>query len=163
MRDVTVEDAMTRSVWTVHPSDSLEKAMSVLRRNGISGLPVTDTRGVVVGVLSEKDIARVLSESLGENSSYLLEVLVHTSPRAGRQKPNPRVADGEAKEIIRSTLTSVTVAEAMSPDPVVIGPEAPLDSAARILKERGINRLPVVERGKLVGILTRHDVLSAWI
>jgi CBS domain-containing protein len=51
----------------------------------------------------------------------------------------------------------------MNQDPVVVTPDATLDVAAGIMSEHNINRLPVVTRGKLVGILTRHDVLSAWV
>jgi len=62
---------------------------------------------------------------------------------------------------LREILDSATVAEHMSRDPVVIAPGATLDDAAQLMKERKVNRLPVVEKGRLVGILTRHDVLNA--
>lgn len=163
MKDVTVRNAMTRLVQTITPSDSLEKAMNVLKRYGISGLPVVDSRQRVVGVLSEKDIARNLSEALGESSTSILELVLHTStPKVRKSKP-PSLADPEAKDIIRSTLKSVVVGDAMCEDPVVIGPGASLDSAARIMTEHHINRLPVVDGDRLVGIITRHDVLAAWV
>lgn len=160
MRTVTVGDVMTKEVLTVHPGDTLESAMEVLREHAISGLPVVDDGDRVVGVLSEKDIARNLSEALGDSQAHVLEIFLHaarprrTTAKGARQK--------EILDIVHSTLTAVTVGLAMTPDPVVIGPEASLDEAAGILRERDINRLPVVRGKRLIGILTRHDVLAAW-
>ena len=150
---VLVSHAMTEGVVVVHPDSTLWDAVRVLRQAEISGVPVVDRANVLVGVLSEKDIARTMGEVTGQgNVSRLLDVLV-----AGRS------SGGSLGDLAAETLQHTTVAEVMSRDPVVTSPETPLDMAARIMLEHGINRLPVLAGGKLVGILTRHDVLAAFV
>lgn len=150
---VQVRHAMTRVVLVASPRETLEEAAVRLRDNEISGLPVVEADGRVTGVLSEKDIARELSEVNGADRQTNLEE-IHGAPNR-----HPMLF----WEMSSQCLRSLTVAQAMTRDPVVITPDASLDVAARVMIERKINRLPVVDGGKLVGILTRHDVLSALI
>lgn len=151
MSGVTVEHAMTRTVLVVHPEDTLRTAAAMLLEKNISGMPVVDPRGEVVGVLSEKDVARVVGEATGMKGvkGLLQAVLLNPQGRA------PMAAQCE------EALRNVRVREAMSQDPIVVAPGAMLDLAARVMVERKINRLPVVAGTKLVGILTRHDILAA--
>lgn len=151
MGGVTVGHAMTRNVVVVHPEDSLRSAASILLERNISGMPVVDPKGTVVGVLSEKDVARVVGEATGAKGvKGLLEAVL-----LNLEKQPPRAQQCE------EALRSVDVRTAMSQDPIVVAPSAELDVAARIMVERRINRLPVVEGSRLVGILTRHDILAA--
>ncbi len=163
IRDVTVRQSMTHRVHTIDREATLLTAMTLLRHHHISGLPVIDRNHRLVGIVSEKDIARSLSEAGGSLSpDGLLEVFIHSESNdtfllsAADDQTNPM-------HIFNECLRSVRVKEVMSQDPVVISPDATLDVAARIMNERGINRLPVVEHGRMVGILTRHDVLAAWV
>lgn len=151
MTGVTVEHAMTRDVVVVRPSDTLRKAASLLLERNISGVPVVGEDGAVVGVLSEKDIARVVGEATGMRG---VKGVLHTV-LLRPQVQSPMAAQAE------EALRNVHVDEAMSQDPVVIAPSAQLDVAARVMVERRINRLPVVQGQRLVGILTRHDILAA--
>jgi CBS domain-containing protein len=148
---VLVAHAMTTDVVTVGPETSLWEAARLLRDAGISGMPVVDSARRLIGVLSEKDVARALGSVTGtKRPAHLLDlVLVGKGSRA-------RLGDLAAE-----ALQNTTVFDVMSRDPIVTAPEAPLDVAAGIMLERGINRLPVVVGTKLVGILTRHDVLAA--
>jgi len=137
-----VEDLMTREVATTSPETPLRQAARLLAAAGISGMPVVDREGAVVGVLSEADI------------------LV----KAGGEVPGTRLlgwlldADTGLEEKIRAE----TVGEAMSFPVVTIAPDRPVHEAARLMSTEGINRLPVVDEGRLVGILTRADVVRAF-
>ena len=139
-----VNDVMTAKVLTVSPATSLKEAAAMLARAQISGLPVVDTEGYVVGVLSEGDI---LFKELGVASkkSLLERWLEPTQPNGSK---------AEAR----------TVGEAMSAPAITIGPKRPLAEAAGAMIEHGVKRLPVVDdAGKLVGIVTRADLVRAFV
>ncbi len=139
---MTEEPAVARAEMT------LMEAVELLTIRGVSGLPVLDSRGLLVGVLSEKDIVRALAMRTGKKvRASLLDMLVRP---AGEETP-------EAIEGCRRILEEVRVEQAMTADPVTVEPDAPIRAAARIMKVNDVNRLPVVERGWLVGIFTRHD------
>ena len=157
---VTVQQAMTRRVHTIAPSATLLGATTILRRYNISGLPVVNAKRQVIGVISEKDISRALGGSLRPRDA--LEVLAHSKGRKAAIK-HARNREGDMIGDIEASFRHVKVRDVMSQDPVMVSPNAPLDVAARIMQERRINRLPVVEGDRLVGILTRHDVLAAWV
>jgi CBS-domain-containing membrane protein len=113
---------MTTKVRTIWPGASLREAASYLRELRVSGLPVVDRHGRVIGVLSESDVVRAAVGPAGARTS---------------------------------------VADAMSAPAIATRPEASLDEAARTMIERDVTRLPVVERGRLVGIVSRSDVVAA--
>ena len=150
---VLVDHAMTRDVVVVGPDVTLWAAARMLRDAGISGMPVVDRSQHLVGVLSEKDIARAVAQVTGSKRPARLLDLVLLN----------RSQKGSLGEMTGEALQNTTVAEVMSRDPVVTSPTTALDTAAGIMLERRINRLPVVDGGRLVGILTRHDVLAASV
>lgn len=112
-----VRDAMTPDVAVVLVGESLKDVAKLMVERRISGVPVVDAEGDVLGVVSETDL------------------LAPTCHVAG---------------------------EAMTSPAVTIAPARPLAVAADLMIERGINRLPVVDAGKLVGILTRADLVRAF-
>ena len=146
-----VRDVMTRPVISVAPSASLADAASRMSRRGISGLPVVSTAGRLVGVVSQKDILRLLGARAGLRLPGSVFDLLLPASVAGRS--------GLA-ERCRSVLDAVAVREAMSRPARTVGPEVLLDDAVRLLVAAKINRLPVVHQGKVVGIVTRTDLLS---
>jgi CBS domain-containing protein len=132
---------MTEGVVSVTPGASLREAATVLVEHRVSGLPVIDDVGEVVGVLSETDI--VMKASGGtERSGYL--VWFFDSDLTGEK------------------VAAETVGQAMSSPAVTITPDRTVHEAARIMIEERVNRLPVVRDGKLVGILTRSDIVRAF-
>jgi CBS domain-containing protein len=161
--NITVQQMMTRRVHTIGPSNTLLDATALLRRNHISGLPVVDSRKRVVGVLSEKDIARALSDAgeLSLTPCGLLDVMIHTKEKEGPTRSSKEDRDDPLR-MFDECFRSVKVEEVMSRDPLVVDPEMSIDVAARMMLDRNVNRLPVVQGQRLVGILTRHDVLAAW-
>lgn len=138
-----VDQLMTRSVKTVAPGAPLKEVAAILVENRISGLPVCDAGGRVLGVVSEADI--LLKERGVEGGHSRLARLL--SP------PDPDdVAKAEA----------VTAGDAMTSPAITIGPFRWTHEAARLMLEHGINRLPVVKGEKLVGIVTRADLVRAF-
>lgn len=132
---------MTENVVSVGPEASLREAASVLVEHRVSGLPVVDEEGEVVGVLSETDI--VLKASGGTERSGFLTWLFDS-------------------DIAGEKVTAETVGQAMSSPAVTIAPNRTVHEAARLMIEESVNRVPVVKDGALVGILTRSDVVRAF-
>jgi len=138
---------MTKEVVSIAPHATVLEAARLMRRYHVSGLPVVAGGGEVVGVLSEKDVAQALDlVSPGGLLDLVLDPTGLTETRLAK---------------MRDRLGTVRVSEVMSSEASVIAPDAPIEAAAQIMRERKINRLPVVDSGRLVGILTRHDVLHA--
>jgi CBS domain-containing protein len=154
---------MTKRVHTIGPDDTLLDATDLLRRHHISGLPVVDKKKRVVGVVSEKDIARALSDAgdLSLTPCGLLDVMIHTKEKEVSSRSSSKDLSDPLR-MFEECFRSVKVSEVMSRDPLVVDPEMSLDLAARMMRDRNVNRLPVVQGQRLVGILTRHDVLAAW-
>lgn len=137
-----VADLMTVDIVTVRPEQPLKDAARALGARGVSGLPVVDGDGVVVGVLSEADVLAKEVDGRRESSALL------------RFLEGPPIDD---------RFEAVTVGEAMSSPAIVIGPERRIPEAASAMLAEGINRLPVVDGdGRLVGIVTRADLVRAF-
>lgn len=149
----TVREAMTAPVVQLAPRDTLAVALSRLRNANVSGGPVVSTEGRVLGVLSERDIA----QSVGARwlSSRPMEVLDLVLPGSAWSRP-------DALRNLREGLQNLRVEDAMTTPPEVVEAKAPLGEAIRRMKVRHVNRLPVVEGGRLVGIITRRDLISCW-
>ncbi len=149
-----VRDVMSRPVITVRPEASLEAAASLMSTHGVSGLPVVDRRPRLVGVLSQKDIVRVLHERAGLSLPGGIFDLILDSTKARR---------GDLPRECRTILENTRVRHAMSSRPITVNVNDSLDDAIRLLIEHKINRLPVTENGNLVGIVSRHDLLSGFL
>jgi CBS domain-containing protein len=140
-----IRDVMTREVVTVGPETPLREVAGMLAERGISGVPVVDGEGSVLGVVSEGDILFKETDRTARKGHGLLGWLL-----------DPYGAEGELK------LEARTAREAMSTPPLMIEPDRPVAAAASTMIELGVNRLPVVDRGKLVGIVTRADLVRAF-
>lgn len=135
-------DLMTSEVATVTPTMSLRDAAALLAAKGISGVPVLNTASEVVGVLSEADIVVKAGGAVARNR--LLGWLLKSD------------LDLDAK------IRAETAEDAMTAPPVTISPKRPVHEAARLMVAENVNRLPVVDKGKLVGIVTRADIVRAF-
>jgi CBS domain-containing protein len=140
-----VKDVMTRAVVTVGPKTPLKDVARLLLDHRISGVPVVDARGAVLGVVSEADF---LVKEEGPEHRRLLAWL--TSSRS-------------AARARAAKLEAVTAGEAMTSPPATIAPTRPVAEAASVMTQRKISRLPVVEAGRLVGIVTRADLVRAYV
>lgn len=131
---LTVRQCMSVDPVTVDPKDSLQRVVELLRRRDIRSVPVVES-GTLVGIVTDRDVRQVAP-------GY------------------PLLRD---EEEIHRYMKNLTVTAAMTADPMTIAPEAPLVEAAKILETYRISALPVVERTKLVGMLTVTDLLRAFV
>jgi CBS domain-containing protein len=138
-----IAEVMSSDVVTVRTDRSLKEVAEILAEKRISGLPVVDDDGYVVGVVSEADI---LFKERGPAARR--GVFAWLLDRYGME--------GQLK------LEATIAGEAMTAPPIVIGPQRPVAEAAHIMLDRRVNRLPVVDKGKLVGIVTRSDLVRAF-
>lgn len=143
----TVRDVMTRSVISARRGTSLKGVAQLLVDHRISGVPVVDVDGAVLGVVSEADL---LVKEQGAD--------------AVRHRPLARFL-GESRESRAqlAKLGAVTAAEAMTVPAVTITSGRSIHEAAAIMTARRVNRLPVVDDGRLVGIVTRADLVRAYV
>jgi CBS domain-containing protein len=144
---MTVRDVMASPVVTVRRETPLKDVARLLINNGVSGVPVVDDAGAVVGVVSEGDFL-VKEQGAAEIHHRRLARLF-----------------GESSEA-RSQLEKVearTAGEAMTSPAITVAPGSAIRDAAALMTRRSVNRLPVVDDGRLVGIVTRADLLRAYL
>jgi CBS domain-containing protein len=144
---LTVRDAMTWPVVTVRAETPLKDVARVLIDAGVSGIPVVGADGAVVGVVSEADFL-FKGQGAGAVRHRRLARLIGDT-RESRQQ--------------LGKLTARTAGEAMTAPALTIEPTRSLQAAAARMTEHGVNRLPVVEAGRLVGIITRADLVRAYL
>lgn len=144
---MNVRDVMTRSVISVRPETPLKEVARLLIENGISGMPVVDEHGRVLGVVSEADF-----------------LIKEQGAAAVRRRPFARIF-GDAPETSEqlAKVAAATAEQAMTSPAVTIDAGRPLAEAAATMVSRRINRLPVTDRGRFVGIVTRADLLRAYL
>jgi CBS domain-containing protein len=137
-----VEDIMSAEVAVARPDMSLKEAARLLVEHGVSGLPVVTEAGEVVGVISETDL------------------LPHSAdpPRRRRALAWLLERDGRAALDTPARL----VADAMSAPAITVEAFWTVPGAAHVMRERGITRLPVVRAGRLVGVVSRADIVRAF-
>jgi CBS domain-containing protein len=139
-----VHEIMTTDVLTIGPEAPLKDVARILVERRISGMPVCDIERHVLGVVSEADILFKERGRPSEGSALVGWML------GGDVTPDA------AKSAAR------TVDEAMTAPAITISPFRFVDEAARLMTEHGVNRLPVVRDGELVGIVTRTDLVRAF-
>jgi CBS domain-containing protein len=138
-----VGDLMERNVVTAAPELPLKQLAVLLVEHGVSGVPVVTPDGRVCGVVSEADVIRKVDPCELKIKGFLGRLL-------------DRAYGDESRYAAR------TVGEAMTAPALTISPEQDVSEAARLMVEKHVNRLPVVEDGALVGIVTRADVVRAF-
>ena len=137
-----VKDVMTREVTTLSPQMSVKDATGMLFKMQISGLPVTDEEGHVLGMFTEKDLIRLTLPSYVEHAGefvYLLDT------------------NGFAKK--SAELDKMKVSDAMRKEVICVGEDTPLAEVARIMITKKVRRIPVLKDDKLVGIVARADIV----
>lgn len=146
-RHTPVSEVMTRDVLAFSPDDNVTEAMEALVGRDISGAPVVDENGAVVGVISTGDL--IVQESK-LHFPTIISIFGATIelPSAKRQ----------FEDDLRRALGS-TVREVMHADPITIGADETVEAAATLMHDHDVARLPVVDDGGLVGILARVDIL----
>lgn len=137
-----VKQVMSVNIASVRPDMTLKQAAALMARRGVSGLPVVDEQGELLGVVSEADII-VKAASHPEGAGIYSRLFL------------PEGVDPKRVE-------ATTVGEAMTSPAVTVDADRPVAVAARLMVEHDVNRLPVLVDGKLVGIVSRADLVQAF-
>jgi CBS domain-containing protein len=138
-------EVMTLRVATIRPGETVREAARTMLRFGISGLPVVDTAGRLVGIVTEGDFLRRSEIGTERRHPRWLEFLLGP----GRL----------ANEYVHSHGRKVE--EVMTPNVVTVSPDTQLQEVVRIMERRHIKRVPVVSDGKIVGIISRANLIQA--
>ena len=140
-----IRDVMIKNVRSISPDISAKEAMDVLIKDEISGLPVVDEGGRLVGMFTEKNILSHLLPSYIEKVGKFI------------YEENPKATGKKVDE-----LSGIKVSRLMRKDVVTTTEDAALCEAARIMLTQRARRLPVIDKsGKVIGIVARCDVLKA--
>lgn len=145
MLSLCARDIMTRDVVTARKGTSIEEAMRLMAKHQVSGLPVVDTEGCLVGIITESD---VLLKGLHAPSEMRVEV--------GLFAPEPDAVDDAYRR-----AQSQCVEDAMTKKVVAFMENSLVVDIARAMIERAVNRVPIVDGCKVVGIVSRRDVIRA--
>jgi len=145
-----VKDIMTTELITVSPQTEITSAAKILLEKRINGLPVIDDSGKLVGILCQSDLV-AQQKSIPIPSVYTL--LDSFIPLTSLKR-----IDKEVQKI-----AALKVEQAMTPDPVTVGPETDIEDVARLMVDKKYHTLPVVEDDKIVGIVGKEDVLKTLL
>lgn len=138
-----VRPLMTHDVVTARPGTGFKEIVDTMATGRVSALPVVDTEGHVVGVVSELDLLHKLDPSAGRAHVLLI---------------------GRRRRAIAAKAAGDVAADLMTAPAVTIGPDATAGAAARLMQQHRVERLPVVDSdGRLVGIVSRRDLLATYL
>jgi CBS domain-containing protein len=145
-RDLIVGDVMTSDPIAITPDKTIKEAVNLIFKYKISGLPVVDSSGKLLGEVSESDLLRF---ALPQYEEFLA------------QKTNQPNVDS-LDEILKKSRT-ITVGEVSIANPLTVSVDLPLTEAASLLLKNKIERLMVISEGKLIGVITKTDIVSKII
>ena len=145
----TVADVMSHNPIVVKAETPLKEAVQIIAERRISGLPVVDDAGKLVGIISETDL--MWQETGVTPPAYImfLDSVIYLQ--------NPATYERDLHKALGQT-----VGEVMSKNPITISPDKTVKEAARLMHDRNVHRLPVLDSaGQVIGILTRGDIIRA--
>ena len=137
---------MTRDVLTVTPTATLAEIATLMMRRGIRRLPVVSApgeRGSLLGIVTHSDVLHAFPPDINPFAINAADSIAAIEAAAGR--------------------VSLTAAELMTPEPRTTTPDAPLESAARLMRDQKIGALPVLSNYALVGLITESDIFRAMV
>ncbi len=140
------KDFMTEKVITVRPETGIVQAAKLMLKHHFNGLPVVDENNRLVGIICQDDLIAQQREIPLPSFFILLDSVIPLSSHKNIEK--------EVKK-----MAAITVTEAMTPDPITIDPETSLENIATLMVKNNIHTLPVLDQGKLVGIIGKEDIL----
>lgn len=140
-----IRDIMCKEVIAVRPETTYEEAGRLMVEHNISGLPVTDTNGGLVGLISEKDLFKAFYPGEAEFAVAM----------------DQSYEDHEAREVNVSDMREHPVSRFMTKRVLTLTPDTPVLKAGGIMLAHHVHRMPVIDDGKLVGIVSREDIYGA--
>ena len=147
---VKARDIMTRKVISVSPETAVTKAAKIMLDNFVNGMPVVDSEGCLVGIICQSDL---IAQQKQLPLPSVFTILDSVIPLFSQKN-----LESEVQKII-----ATTVSKAMTPDPITISPESSLEEIAKLMVDKKLYTLPVVEQGKLIGIVGKEDVLRTLL
>ena len=142
---------MQRDIATVAPEDDVEKVVRLLREHELPGVPVVDGSGKLVGIITENDLI-LRDEQADLHLPHHLDIMGGVIYLESMKHFEERMQKAFASK----------GEDMMTPNPITVTPDAPVEEAAKLIARHKHNRLPVVDDdGRLVGVVTRLDVLDA--
>jgi CBS domain-containing protein len=145
-----VKDIMTADVVSVTPQTDIGYAAKLLLEKKINGVPVVDDQGMVVGILCQSDLIVQQKKFPVPSLFTLLDGFV---PMTSMKR----------LEADLQKMSAATVADAMSSNPVTVTPETTIEETANLMVEKNIHTLPVMQKGALVGIVGKQDILRTLL
>ena len=146
----TVRDIMTTDLITLTPDTDVVKAAQVLLDQHINGAPVVDKSGKLVGIICQSDLVAQQKKLPIPTLFTLLDSVIQLTSKKQIEKQIGKIA-------------ALTVAEAMTPDPVTVTPDTAIETVAALMVDNSFHTLPVVESDQLVGIIGKEDVLRTLL
>jgi CBS domain-containing protein len=140
-------DIMTTPAITVHPEMTVKELVALFREKRVGGVPVVDDEDNLVGIVTEGDLMAMDADVKMPHYFELFDSIIYL----GSQK--------KFKEQLQKAAAA-TVADLMTPAPHTVKPDDPARAAATLMSRHGFDRVPVEEDGKVVGIISRHDIMK---
>lgn len=140
------KDIMTEDVITVNPSMTIEEFARILMKNQISGAPVVDEDGSLIGIVTENDL---ITQNKRLHIPTILRLFDAFIPLGTSR------LEREIKKI-----TATTVGEICTKKVITVDPETPLEEIATIMTEKKIHLIPVIKEGNIVGIIGKKDIIK---
>jgi len=147
---IKVSDIMTKSVIFCTPYDHIKEAARLMYLNGLSGLPVLDEAEQIVGIVTEKDLVKM------EEPVHIPKILSILGSFVYLDNP----ANGDEIEKQLEVLTATKVEEIMTSEVITAAPGDSLEKLAEIFMHKKANPIPIVDNGKMVGIVSRADIVK---
>jgi CBS domain-containing protein len=141
-----VKEIMTENPITVTGSTEILKAAKILLENRINGVPVVDDQGKLVGILCQSDIIAQQKKLPVPSLFSFLDGYINLS--------SMKAIEREVRKIAASA-----VADAMTPNPITVEPDSSIETVATLMVDQNFHTLPVVEKGVLVGVIGKEDIL----
>ena len=145
-----VREIMNKDVISVKSESTVHEIVKLMYEKKVSGLPVVDDDNKVIGIVSKSDLVQKVSGPHLPAHLQILGSIIYLK--------TPHEMDEEFKKAVAQRA-----GEIMTEHPVTVGQDEEVENTANIMVEKKINRIPVTEKGKLVGIITRDDIIKSMI
>jgi CBS-domain-containing membrane protein len=143
---LTARDIMTREVITIRPEASVEDLAKLLETHRISGVPVLDSSGALVGVVTQSDLVQRSRDLDLPPALNILDLHLFLETPSHFQKRLEKLLGDRVKDV-------------MTENPVTVAPDTSAKEIAGLMAAKGVHTLPVLEGGKLVGIVGKLDLI----
>jgi len=147
---ITVSDIMTTDLITVTPDMDIARAAKILLDNRVNGAPVVDKNQKLIGILCQSDLISQQKKLPIPTLFTFLDAVI--------QLPSLKQFEKQV-----SKIAALTVADAMTPNPVTVTPDTNIETVAALMVDHNFHTLPVVEASRLVGIIGKEDVLRTLL